>query len=107
MKPLANGIILKSNTVTALECLQYALQLKTSVVITGIDSMAVLEQAFEAARTSQTLTPDKVQSLLARTAQAARSGTFEPFKTSSIFDGTAQHPDWLGDEPQHLQSLMP
>src|SRR5919201_56491 len=38
MKPIANGIILKSRTVTALECLQYALQLPTSVVITGIDS---------------------------------------------------------------------
>ena len=107
MKPLANGIILKSNTATALECLQYALQLKTSVVITGIDSMAVLDQAFEAARTLQSLTPDKVQSLLARNAQAARAGAFEPFKTSSIFDGTAQNPDWLGDEPKRLQNLMP
>jgi aryl-alcohol dehydrogenase-like predicted oxidoreductase len=107
MKPLANGIILKSNTATALECLQYALLLPTSVVITGIDSMATLEQAFEAARTFESLTPDRVQAMLARTAQAARTGVFEPFKTSSIFDGTAQHPEWLGEEPQHLQNLMP
>ncbi|HEY6998697.1 MAG TPA: aldo/keto reductase, partial [Candidatus Binatia bacterium] len=50
MKSMANGIILKSNTVTAIECLHYALNLPTSVVITGIDSMKILDQAFEAAR---------------------------------------------------------
>ena len=107
MKPLANGIILKSNTATALECLQYALHLPTSVVITGIDSMQVLDQAFEAASSFQSLTPERVTALLAKTARAAHSGAFEPFKTSSIFDGTAQHPEWLGDEPARLQSLMP
>jgi hypothetical protein len=48
-----------------------------------------------------------VGSLLAITAAAARTGEFEPFKTSSIFDGTAHNPDWLGEEPQRLQSLMP
>src|SRR5918911_1158857 len=47
MKSIGNGIILKSNTVTAVECLQYALSLPTSVVITGIDNMHVLEQAFQ------------------------------------------------------------
>ena len=29
------------------------------------------------------------------------------FKTSSIFDGTAQNPQWLGSEPQRLRNLMP
>src|SRR5207244_10651726 len=38
MKPLANGLILRSKTVTAIECLHYALTLPTSVVITGCDS---------------------------------------------------------------------
>ncbi len=36
MKSMGAGVILRSNTVTALECLQYALSLPTSVVITGI-----------------------------------------------------------------------
>ncbi len=40
MKSMANGILLKSKTVTPIECLHYALNLPTSVVITGIDSMA-------------------------------------------------------------------
>src|SRR5439155_7544489 len=48
MKSMANGILLKSKTVTPVECLHYALNLPTSVVITGIDSMEILDQAFAA-----------------------------------------------------------
>src|SRR5437773_3208264 len=48
MKSMANGIILKSRTVTPVECLHYALNLPASVVITGCDSLEVLEQAFDA-----------------------------------------------------------
>ena len=40
-------------------------------------------------------------------AKAAARGDFELFKTTSIFDGTAQNPEWLGEEPQRLQQLMP
>ncbi len=107
MKSMANGILLKSKTVTPIECLHYALNLPTSVVITGIDSMEILEQAFEAVRTFHPLTEQELNSLLQKTASAAKMGEFEPFKTSSIFDATAEHPEWLGEEPQRLQQLMP
>ncbi len=106
MKTMANGILLRSNTVTPIECLHYALNLPTSVVITGIDNMDILEQAFEAVRTFEPMNEQQVQSLLAKTVQAASRGEFEPFKTSSIFDSTAQNPDWLGEEPQRIQQLM-
>jgi aryl-alcohol dehydrogenase-like predicted oxidoreductase len=107
MKSMANGILLKSKTVTATECLHYALSLPTSVVITGIDSMEILDQAFEAADSFQPLTQEKRNALLAKTREAAADGRFEPFKTSSIFDGTAENPEWLGEEPAALQALMP
>jgi aryl-alcohol dehydrogenase-like predicted oxidoreductase len=106
MKSMANGILLKSNTVTPIECLHYALNLPTSVVITGIDSMEILDQAFEAVRTFQPLNKDELDVLLAKTSAAALNGRFEPFKTTSIFDGTAQHPEWLGDEPPEVQQLV-
>jgi aryl-alcohol dehydrogenase-like predicted oxidoreductase len=106
MKSMANGRILQSNTVSATECLHYALNLPTSVVITGCDSMAILEQACEAARTFRPLGDDEVAALLARTASAAASGEFELFKTTSIYDGTAQHPEWLGDEPQRWRDTV-
>jgi predicted aldo/keto reductase-like oxidoreductase len=95
MKPLASGLILESKTASAIECLHYALSLPTSTVITGIDSMKLLDQAFEAARTFKPLDREAVSSLLARTAEAAATGRFELFKTASVFDGTAQHPHWL------------
>jgi aryl-alcohol dehydrogenase-like predicted oxidoreductase len=107
MKPMANGIILKSNTASAIECLHYALNLPTSVVITGVDSMEILDQACEAARKFRPWSPAELTAVLSKTAKAAARGEFEPFKTSSIFDGTAQNPAWLGDEPQRLQDLMP
>ncbi len=34
-------------------------------------------------------------------------GAFELFKTTSIFDGTARHPQWLGEEHPRMQQVMP
>lgn len=107
MKSMANGILLKSKTVTPIECLHYALSLPTSVVITGIDSMKILDQAFSAVESFHPLSNDERDALLARTREAAATGRFEPFKTSSIFDGTAENPQWLGEEPAELRGLMP
>jgi predicted aldo/keto reductase-like oxidoreductase len=106
MKSMANGIILRSKTVSPIECLHYAMNLPTSVVITGIDSMEILDQAVEAARTFKPMSEAEVESLLAKTREAATRGRFEPFKTSSIFDSTAEHPQWLGEEPERLKQLM-
>ncbi len=103
---MANAILLWSNTVTPIECLHYALNLPASVVITGIDSIKILDQAFEAVWTFQPMNDQQVRSLLAKTAEAASRGEFEPFKTSLIFDGAAQHPDLLAEEPQRIQQLM-
>jgi hypothetical protein len=76
--------------------LHYALNLPTSVVITGIDSMKILDQALEAVRTFKPMSKTQVEALLSRTAQAALSGKYERFKTTPAFDATAQHPEWLG-----------
>lgn len=107
MKSMANGILLRSKTVTPIECLHYALNLPTSVVIAGIDSMEILDQAIEAVETFHPLSEDEVDAILSKTAAAAMSGLYEPFKTTSIFDGTAQNPQWLGEEPPEVQALMP
>jgi predicted aldo/keto reductase-like oxidoreductase len=96
MKPLGSGNVLKSGVVTAIECLHYALSLPTSVVINGCDSMERLDQAFEAARTFQPMSQAAISQLLAKTAQPAMTGQYEPFKTTAEFDGTASHPQWIG-----------
>lgn len=107
MKSMGNGIILKSKTVTAMECLQYALDEPTSVVITGIESMKILDQACEAARTFKPLSRKARERLLAKTKKAAAKGEYELFKTRSIFDSTAKNPQWLGEEPDRIADLMP
>jgi predicted aldo/keto reductase-like oxidoreductase len=96
MKPMGDPFILKSKTVTAIECLQYAMNLPTSVVITGCDSLPILQQALNAARTFQPMDSSQVAALLAKTAKAAEAGEFELYKTSQHFDGTAHNPQWLG-----------
>jgi len=106
MKSMANGQILRSHTVTPIECLHYALNLETAVVITGIDSMEILDQAFEAARTFHPMNATEVERILAKTRQAASRGEFELFKTTSLYDGTAQNPKWLGEEPERLRALV-
>jgi aryl-alcohol dehydrogenase-like predicted oxidoreductase len=95
MKSMGDGNLLKSGRVTPVECLQYALNLPTSVVITGCESMAILDQAIEVARTFRPLSGAEVAGLLEKTKDAAMTGEFEPFKTTQQFDGTAQHPQWM------------
>ena len=96
MKTFGDSFVLQSNTVQPIEALHYSLTLPVSVVITGIDSMPILDQALTAARTFQPLTHAQVATLLDRTRQAALTGKFEPFKTTQHFDGTASNPKWLG-----------
>jgi aryl-alcohol dehydrogenase-like predicted oxidoreductase len=106
MKSMANGILLKSKTATPIECLHYALNLPTSVVITGIDSMDILDQAFSAVESFHPLSADERDALLAKTREAAATGRYEPFKTTSLFDATAKNPQWLGEEPREVQQLI-
>jgi len=40
------------------------------------------------------------------TMQAASRGQYELFKTTSIYDGTATHPEWLGEEPPEVQRVI-
>jgi predicted aldo/keto reductase-like oxidoreductase len=80
MKSMGGQAILRSGAVTASECLRYAMTLPTSLVITGCDSMAILQQAIDVARTFRPMTDEERTALLARTAPLAGNGEFEPYK---------------------------
>ena len=111
MKSIGESYILRSNTVSAIECLHYAMNLPTSVVITGIDSMRILDQAFEAASTFEPMSQAQVTALLERTREASTKGLYERYKTTTQSsagvssgccfeqaqnDSTAHNPSWLG-----------
>jgi aryl-alcohol dehydrogenase-like predicted oxidoreductase len=97
MKTFGDHFILDSGTVQPIEALHYGLTQPVSVVITGIDSMPILDQAIEAAKTFKPLTQAQIDAILSRTVEAAKGGRYELFKISPHFDGTIQNPKWLGN----------
>jgi len=99
MKAFGGLHILHSNTVKPIEALHYCLNLPIAVQITGIDNQKILDQALKAVRTFKRLTQAEVASLLKRTRSAALEGKYEIYKTSTTFDGTQRHPEWLGKDP--------
>jgi aryl-alcohol dehydrogenase-like predicted oxidoreductase len=96
MKPMADGRIVYEGTGTAEECLRYAMSLPTSVVITGCESEDRVRQALGIAAGFQPMSEPQVNALLARTAPKAQNGVSEQYKTTTIYDGTTQNPEWLG-----------
>jgi len=96
MKPLASGLIFKLSDIDAVACLHYSLNLPTSVVMNGCDSLERLDQAFRAMQTFKPMSTAQVEGLTAKTKDAAMSGGIERFKTSEDFDGTSHNPASMG-----------
>lgn len=96
MKTMGDQIFLKSDTATPVEYLHYTMNLPTDVVVTGCDSMKILRQAIDAAKSFQPLSQQQVAAILAKTAPVASAGKFERYKTSTQFDSTTNNPSWLG-----------
>ncbi len=107
MKSIGDTVILKSQAVTALECLQFSLSRPVSVQITGIDKPEILDQAIKAAQTYDKVTPEQMAAILNRTKPHAMEGKWELFKTSAVFDSTATHPEWLGTTSPHVKAVQP
>jgi predicted aldo/keto reductase-like oxidoreductase len=95
MKTMGGGIILRSGAVTPVQCLHYAMNLPSSVVITGCDSLEILNQALGAAGSFQPMSAAQVAAILAATAKFAANGEYELYKTTETFDGTSRHPEWM------------
>jgi uncharacterized protein len=100
-------MILKSGVVEPMDCLHYSLNLPISVLITGIDKKEILDQAFAAVNSFKPMNQAEVAGLISKTREAAIAGKYELFKTTSHFDTTARHPDWLGADSPAVQRLAP
>src|SRR5260370_7029634 len=92
MKPMGDHIILESKTATPVECLHYAMNIPTSVVITGCDSLPILQQALDAARSFQPLASSQLTALLAKTAKAPQPPPLDLYNTPHHFTLTHAHP---------------
>lgn len=96
MKSMGSGLILKTGTVTAVECLHYAMNLPISVVITGCQTMEILQQAIDVAASFKPLSAEERAAILSKTAGAGSDGKYERYKSETIYDGTDHNPQWLG-----------
>ncbi len=96
MKPLSNAAILKTGTVTAPEALHYAMSVPVTMTITGCESLSNLEQALSVARNFKPMDEQQKIAILKKTAPVSAEGKFEAYKSSHIYDGTINNPQWLG-----------
>jgi uncharacterized protein len=112
MKCFGSGVLMKSNVIsssalTPIDCLHYSLNVPVAVQITGINSKMLLDQAFAAVKSFKPMNETEFATLLAKSEQDAMNGKYELFKTTSHFDSTARHPDWLGTDSEAVQKLAP
>ena len=96
MKTFGDAHILATGLLDPIDMLHYGMNLPTSVVIAGIDSKAVLDQAIRAAETFSPVPAERVAAWLGKTAPHAADGASELYKTTAFFDSTTQNPHWLG-----------
>ncbi|MHB0936040.1 MAG: aldo/keto reductase [Armatimonadota bacterium] len=88
MKAFGDPCIVAGGMVTPHEALSYSLSLPAATVVTGIDSMAVLQQNLEIARGFQPLSAEAVTAILQKTASPTVSGDgrYELYKISMKHD---------------------
>jgi len=89
MKSLSNGVIPKKLKFSAEICRRFALSLPISTLACGICSRKDLLQDLAIARAFQPITEEAIDALLARAAEPARDGKFEPHKSTRY--GSAYH----------------
>jgi aryl-alcohol dehydrogenase-like predicted oxidoreductase len=88
MKSLGgSGEIAVNGGVSAEEGLSYAMSLPVATTISGMDSMAILEQNLRVARGFQPLGAEQMASIRERVRTLAADGRCELFKTTTKYDG--------------------
>ena len=77
----------REKVVTPQEALRYTLSLPIATLVSGIDTMRVLQQNVAIARDFRPMTPRQRETLRRRVTTTARDGRFELYKISAAFDG--------------------
>jgi uncharacterized protein len=88
MKSFADGQIFKSGSgVTPEQALRYTMSLPIATVVSGMESLEILNQNLEITRNFTPLTDAEREAILAKTAPIATGGAFETFKSSDSHEG--------------------
>jgi aryl-alcohol dehydrogenase-like predicted oxidoreductase len=101
MKSLGgSGEMVKHGALTAEDGLRYAMSLPVTTTISGMDSIAVLEQNLRVARGFTPLSAQDMQAMRDRTREFAADGRYELFKTTTKYDGK------VGREQHHYPTAQ-
>ena len=73
--------ILATASVTAAECLRYAMNLPVATVCSGMDSMELLRANLDTTKQFEPMTADQAREILARSAPHSLDGALEHYKT--------------------------
>jgi len=88
MKSLGgSGELVTSGAITPQEGLRYAMSLPVATTISGIDSLYVLEQNLDIARSFNPMDVAEMNALRERCRSLAADGHLEKFKSTKFFDG--------------------
>ncbi|MBX6313260.1 MAG: aldo/keto reductase [Isosphaeraceae bacterium] len=88
MKSLGGaGKIVSEAGIPVEDALRYVLSLPITTLVSGMDSMEVLEQNLKIARNFRPMSPDEMRAVEARTVRLAGDGRYELFKSSKLYDG--------------------
>jgi len=86
MKSLAAGWLKKAGVVDPEMAIRYSLSQPISTLVSGMDSMEVLEKNARIATGFKPLSESEQKKLLEATKEAAKNGEYEPFKTTRMYD---------------------
>jgi aryl-alcohol dehydrogenase-like predicted oxidoreductase len=101
MKSLGgSGEMVTNGAVTAQEGLRYAMSLPVATTISGMDSLAVLDQNLQIARGFQPMNAAEMQALRDKVRVFAADGRYELFKTTKKYDGA------VGREQHHYPTTQ-
>jgi predicted aldo/keto reductase-like oxidoreductase len=81
------GRFVSSQVCVAREAIRFALLQQIASLVVGIDTMDVLKQDVEIARSLKPFSTDELKGLLARVKPVAGDGRHERFKSTQFFDG--------------------
>ena len=95
MKAFGGHVILDSKTVTPIEALQFCFNLPIAVQIT-VSTVRTSSTRLSKRSVHSPPTQAQVADITERTRLPAADGKYELYKTTTNFDGTQQHPEWLG-----------